>query len=86
MSSRRYDYIMVRVDYPRERGYRMEARKLPNYMHITIDEHGDSKQLTVHSRIHVNKEVKVSPTYSPAFSDIDILRDLSGKISYMFLN
>jgi len=80
-----YDYLYVRVEYPRERGYRMEKKPLPPWMHVVITEEGDSKSLTVYSRIHKNKEVKLGPSYSSKFSDRDILIDLSGKISHRFL-
>jgi hypothetical protein len=63
----------------------MEPKQLPDWIHVIITEQGDSKFLTVYSRIHVNKEVKVGPSYSADFSDRDILKDLSGKISGMFL-
>lgn len=64
MQVRRYDHLLCRVEYPAERGYRMEPKQLPDWIHVTITEQGDSKFLTVHSRIHVNKEVKVGPSYS----------------------
>lgn len=86
MQVRRYDHLLCRVEYPTERGYRMEPKQLPDWIHVTITEQGDSKFLTVHSRIHVNKEVKVAPSYSADFSDRDILKDLSGEVSGRFLN
>ncbi len=82
---RTYDYLLCRVEYPAERGYRMEPSKLPPWIHVVITEDGDSKWLTVHSRIHVNKEVRMSPSFSAQFSDWEILKDLSGKISKSFL-
>ena len=82
---RRYDHLYARVEYPAERGYRMESSPLPPWMHITITETTHSKYLTVYSRIHVNKEVKVDPSYSKAFDDRAIIIDLSGKIAGMFL-
>lgn len=85
MQVRRYDHLLCRVEYPAERGYRMEPKQLPNWLYVTITEQGDSKFLTVYSRIHVNKEVKINPSYSVNFSDRDILKDLSGKVSEMFL-
>lgn len=85
MQVRRYDHLLCRVEYPAERGYRMEPKQLPDWIHVTITEQSDSKFLTVHSRIHVNKEVKVGPSYSADFSDRDILKDLSGEVSGMFL-
>lgn len=82
---RTYNHLLYRVDYPAERGYRMEPKPLPPGIHICISEEGDSKWLTVHSRIHVNKVVRIDPTYSSAFSDRDIIKDLSAKVSHMFL-
>lgn len=84
-TERTYDYLLCRVEYPAERGYRMEPSKLPPWIHVVITEDGDSKWLTVHSRIHVNKEVRMEPSFSRQFSDRDILKDLSGKISQAFL-
>lgn len=85
MSSNRYDYLLQRVEYPREGGYRMEPCALPHWMYVTITQEGDSKHLTVHSRIHVNKEVVMNPTYSAEFTDYEIIKDLSGKITHDFL-
>lgn len=85
VSERTYDYLIRRVEYPAERGYRMEPFKLPPWIHVVITEDSDSKWLTVHSRIHVNKEVRREPSFSRQFSDWDILKDLSGKISHAYL-
>lgn len=85
MGTRRYGFILVRVEYPSEGGYRMKPQQLPDWIHIAVTDKGDSKFLTVHSRIHVNKEAKVGPSYSSEFSDRDIIKDLSGKISRMYL-
>lgn len=82
---RTYDYLLRRVEYPAERGYRMEPFKLPQWIHVVITEDGDRKWLTVHSRIHVNKEVRFGPSFSRQFSDWDILNDLSEKISRAYL-
>lgn len=84
MKVNKYNHIFIRVDYPREGGYRMELKELPPWMHITIITKDDSKVLTVHSRIHVSKEAKVGPSYSTEFSDHDILKDLSNKITYRY--
>jgi len=81
----RYDYLLCRVEYPAERGYRMEHSQLPDWMYITITEDGETKYLTVYSRLHVNKEVEINPSYSSKFSDIDIIKDLSGEISSRYL-
>lgn len=82
---RTYNHLLYRVDYPAERGYRMEPKQLPPWVHICISEEGNSKWLTVHSRIHVNKVVKIYPIYNSEFSDRDIIKDLSAKVSRMFL-
>lgn len=82
---RRYDYLISRVEYPREHGYRMEPEKLPDWIHFTITETDDSKYVTVHSRIHLNKAVVMNPVYSNAFTDEEIIKDMSGKISSAFL-
>ena len=85
MKVRTYNHLYARVEYPAERGYRMEVTPLPNWIHITITEDGNSKFLTVHSRIHVDKEVKMNPSYSSEFTDREILIDMSGKVSEAFL-
>ncbi len=85
MQVRKYNHLLCRVEYPAERGYRMEPKELPDWIHVTITENNDSKCLTVYSRIHVNKEVRVGPSYSADFNDRDLLKDLSGQISSMFL-
>jgi len=82
---KRYDHLLTRVEYPRERGYRMEAIRLPKWIHIRITDTEHHKYLTVHSRIHVNKEVRVGPSYSLAFTDHEIIKELSSDISYRFL-
>jgi len=81
----KYKHLYRRVDYPEERGYRMEAQPLPAWIYLTIRKKGDSKNLVVHSRIHLNKEVVLNPAYSATFSDIDIIKDLSGEVSHRFL-
>lgn len=85
MKINKYNYLLSRVEYPMERGYRMEPFLLPDWIYITITEEGDSKFLTVHSKIHVNKEVKLNPSYSSEFTDQEIIKDMSGKVSYRFL-
>ena len=82
---RRYNFIFSRVEYPIERGYRMEHKLLPDWISISITKSGSSKYLTVYSRIHMNKEVRISPDYSTDFSDLEILKDLSGEIAHRFL-
>ena len=77
--------MFVRVYYPKERGYRMEPELLPPWLYITITEDKDSKYLTVYSRVHMNKKVQMNPSYSTSFSDMEILKDLSGKIWEQFL-
>ena len=76
---------MSRVEYPMEHGYRMEVSPLPDWIYITITEKDNSKYLTVYSRIHVNKEVKINPSYSIDFRDMDIIKDLSGEVASRFL-
>lgn len=80
-----YKHRYIRVDYPLERGYRMEMKPLPAWMQLGIKTEDGSKVLYVFSRIHVNKEVKMSPSYSLEWSDTEIIKDLSGKIFSMFL-
>jgi len=82
--ARKYHYLLVRVDYPKERGYRMEPRKLPDYLHFTITEDFNGKYLTVYSRLHKTKEVRVGPTYTNEFTDREIIIDLSANIAYRF--
>ena len=84
---KKYFSLFQRVEYPQERGYRTEPVLLPNWIYVTITEQKqeNNKFLTVYSRIHMNKEVKMNPSYSAAFSDEDILKDLSGEISSRFL-
>ena len=83
---RKYNYLIVKVYYPLEHGYRMEHRPLPDWIHIHIVDHDNSKRLIVHSRLHVNKPVEVGPMYSTDFNDHEIIKDLSAKISTRFLN
>ena len=78
-------HLYRRVEYPMERGYRMEPYPLPDWIHITISTENGDKRLTVHSRIHVNKETKVGPSYHESFSYTDIVKDLSGEIGRRFL-
>ena len=82
----RYEHILTRVEHPLERGYRMQAYPLPDWIHIRINRDSSSKWLTVHSRLHINKCVKVGPSYSLDFSDRDIIKDQSAPISIRFLN
>lgn len=86
MGARKYHYLIIRVEYPREGGYRMEPSPLPDWIHIHIVDEGGSRHLLVHSRIHVNREVKVGPSYSSSFTDQEIIKDLSGEVSHRFLN
>ena len=82
----KYRHLYHRVEYPVERGYRMEAYPVPDWMHMRIamvDE--TTKQLVVHSRLHVNKEVAMLPVYSNEFSDTDIIKDQSHKVWQAFL-
>lgn len=63
----------------------MEAFKLPDWINIEISKEGDTKTVIVNSRIHKSKRVKMTPQYSSSFSDIEIIKDISGKIAYSFL-
>jgi hypothetical protein len=85
-SIRTHNHLLHRVDYPRERGYRMEPSTLPPWMHLTITEKGDTKFLTVYSRIHLDKEVRINPDYSADFSDRDMIKDLSAEIHSRFIS
>ena len=85
MRVRKYNHLLTRVEYPDERGYRMEPKQLPRWIHVTITEDNGSKYLTVYSRIHANKEVRVGPSYSADFEDRDLLKDLSGEVYMRFL-
>lgn len=84
MKERTYNYLYHRVEYPRERGYRMEQFKLPPYILVDIFEDGSSKKVRVRSRIHINKEVVLPTSYSLEFRDAEILVDVSGKIAHMY--
>lgn len=53
----------------------LKGRTLQDWYTIEIDRSGDSVYVTMHSRIHVNKEVKVSHCYSHQFTDGQILHD-----------
>ena len=85
MKTKTYNHLACRVEYPLEQGYRIESKQLPDWIHLTVTTKGDSKWLTVHSRIHVNKTVRINPTYSADFSDAEIIKDLSGVIAHRFL-
>lgn len=87
MEPRRYDYTLVRVEYPLERGYRMEARKLPDWIHLLVEEDNcGSKRVRVNSRIHVNKSVLLGNAWSSEFSDYEVIKDISGEIAHRWLN
>jgi hypothetical protein len=86
MIVRTYNHGFVRVEYPRERGYRMEPKQLPHWMHITVTEDNDSKFLIVHSSVHMNKEVRVGPSYSTDFTDAEIIKDLTSEIYRRFID
>lgn len=83
----RYDWLLERVEYPRERGHRMHPSNLPPWIYLTItdDQEQDCKFVTVYSRIHVNKEVRLPTTFSREFGDYEIIRDVSGTIANRFL-
>ena len=80
-----YYNLLARVEYPGDKGCRMEVIPLPDWIHITITETLEDKYLEVHSRIHMDKRARVGPTYSLTFSDYEIIKDLSGEISSRYL-
>lgn len=49
--------------------------QLPGYLSIEIREENGSKHVYVHSKIHVNKERKISYSYSTDFTNEQILND-----------
>ena len=66
-------------------GYRWQIKKLPSWIKFSIEEKNDSKYLVVYSRLHKNKRVEMTPTYSDQFTDEEIIKDMSGKITEAFL-
>ena len=81
-----YDYLYNRAEYPMERGYKVEPVKLPSWIHITVTEDdADTKWVDVHSRIHLNKVVRLPTAYSSQFSDKQILKDISEEVARRFL-
>lgn len=85
MTTTEYRYIFRKVQYPEERGYRWKPFSLPDWIHLCIEDDGESKRLIVHSRIHVTKVSQVGPDHSIEFTDREIIRSLSGKVSYRYL-
>lgn len=83
----KYRHLYHRVNYPSENGYRIESYQLPDWIYITVTtiKEENSKYLTVHSRLHLNKEVVVNPVYSCNFTDDEVIKDLSAEVSGMFL-
>lgn len=81
-----YRHTYCRVEYPQERGYRMEPRPIPDWMSIEIhtDKENDSKQMVVHSRIHVGRVFPMQPVYSCDFSDKQLLTELAAEVSHRF--
>tara|TARA_R110000772_G_scaffold16184_11_gene46261 strand:+ start:1190 stop:1438 length:249 start_codon:yes stop_codon:yes gene_type:complete len=79
-----YNHTYARVEYPQERGYRMEAVSLPNWLHITIETHGTTKRLFVHSRIHMTTKGQVGPDYSDSYTDYEMIKEQSGEICYRY--
>lgn len=49
--------------------------KLPSFITVEIVTIGNSKRVTIHSSIHVNKANTLTHTYGVCFSDQEILRD-----------
>lgn len=84
MVKNKYDYTVGIFWCIEKHGYYTEQQKLPDWMHIVVTNDNDSKYLTVHSRIHMNKEVRVGQEYSTDYSDNDIIKELSGEIAYRF--
>ena len=80
MKTNVYKQLLKKLHCPEENGYRWRPLPLPNYQHISITTKEDSKYLTVYSEIHMNKEVKYTPTFSLEFTDADIIKDLSSRI------
>lgn len=83
-----YNHLLCRVEYPMERGYRMELETLPDWIHFTIthDKQNDDKYITVYSRLHVNKEAIMPIHYSSSWADYDIIKDISGELSHRYLS
>lgn len=78
--TRSYNFLLEKKWYFEEQGYRWESIKLPDWIQLEIVEIGRTKQLYVHSRIHVNKLVKLEPRFSNSFSDREILKYFSDRI------
>ncbi len=81
----RYNHIYIMEWCFASNGHYTTAKKLPYWIHLTITKLGDSKYLTAHSRIHMNKCVRVGPEYSADFTDNQILKELSYDVSDKFL-
>lgn len=77
---RTYDYIRGTNKY-------FPIIPLPSYLHLTIttDTESECKYVTAYSKIHVNKEVRLSSTYSLDYSDQEILKDNALDIFQMYL-
>lgn len=65
-------------------GYTWQTRKLPHWLSFEIVTENDSKTVVVHSRIHKNRVVKMTPSYSTDFTDTEIIKDMSAKIVHQF--
>lgn len=63
----------------------MEPKRLPDWIKVVIVEEHGSKQLHVCSRIHINKDVEVGPSYCNLFKDEEILREQSAEVHRRFL-
>ena len=81
----KYIHLFRKVNYPAERGYRMEPESLPDWIYFTISENNSSKYLTVYSRRHVNKEFTLPTSYNNAFTDYEMIKSLSEEIRNLFL-
>lgn len=80
-----YSHIYYRYYNPEIGKHYHIPQALPNWIHIEIEQKGNTKTIFVCSKIHVNKRVKLNPTYSSEFSDVVILKELSHLISHKFL-
>lgn len=53
----------------------LNNQPLQSFYQIEIETKGDSKVVTFHSKIHVNKVNKCTITFSTKFTDSEILKD-----------
>ena len=55
--------------------HHVSGYQLPHYLSIEIEHTGNSKNVIVHSTIHVNKVNRTNMSYSDEFTDAEILDD-----------